>query len=214
MISLQYILSMTCFIVSIGQGAPAIMPVRSDDRSNMSNIGWFSSAMNIVGTPCSAVQRSLWTDASTFSGSKSSTITMVDPCVMTEQTPSTHPKQWNNGTQISSRSAGVKCMQSPIVCPLFRMLWLVSMTPFGKPVVPEVYCMLISSWQPTCAFASLSIASSVSDPSVISSEVLYMPRCFSCPMYTTLRSSGKRSLCRWPRGNVFSSGTRSYSICT
>ena len=61
----------------------------------MSNIGWFSSAMNIVGTPCSAVQRSLWTDASTFSGSKSSTITMVDPCVMTEQTASTHPKQWN-----------------------------------------------------------------------------------------------------------------------
>ena len=51
MMSLQYIFSITCFIVSIGQGAPAMMPVRSELRSNMSNIGWFSSAMNIVGTP-------------------------------------------------------------------------------------------------------------------------------------------------------------------
>ena len=35
-----------------------MMPVRSDDRSNMSNIGWFSSAMNIVGTPLKQVMRS------------------------------------------------------------------------------------------------------------------------------------------------------------
>ena len=78
--------------------------------------------MNIVGTPCSAVQRSRCTDASTFSGSKSSTITIVEPCVITEQTPSTQPKQWNSGTQISSRSAAVKCIRSPIVSPLFKIL--------------------------------------------------------------------------------------------
>ena len=42
---------MTCRIVSIGHGEPAMMPVRSEVRSNMSNIGCASSAMNIVGTP-------------------------------------------------------------------------------------------------------------------------------------------------------------------
>jgi len=28
-----------------------MIPVRRLDMSNMSNIGWFSSAMNMVGTP-------------------------------------------------------------------------------------------------------------------------------------------------------------------
>ncbi len=46
------------FITSTGHGEPAITPVRSDDRSKRSNSGWASSAMNIVGTPYSAVQRS------------------------------------------------------------------------------------------------------------------------------------------------------------
>ena len=44
-------------ITAIGQGDPAMMPVRSDDRSNSPNRGCSSSAMNMVGTPCSAVQR-------------------------------------------------------------------------------------------------------------------------------------------------------------
>ena len=47
----MYIFSSTCFISSTGQSEPAMMPVRRLDMSNMLNIGWFSSAMNIVGTP-------------------------------------------------------------------------------------------------------------------------------------------------------------------
>ena len=42
---------MTCFITSTGHGEPAMMPVRSDDRSKLAKSGWLSSAMNIVGTP-------------------------------------------------------------------------------------------------------------------------------------------------------------------
>ena len=38
-ISLQCIFSITCFIDSIGQGAPAIIPVRNEVRSKRSNIG-------------------------------------------------------------------------------------------------------------------------------------------------------------------------------
>ncbi len=45
------ILSDTSFISSTGHSEPAMMPVRSDDMSNIGNIGWFNSAMNIVGTP-------------------------------------------------------------------------------------------------------------------------------------------------------------------
>ena len=57
-ISEACISSMTRFMTSIGQGDPAMMPVRRLDVSNILNIGWLSSAMNIVGTPYRAVQRS------------------------------------------------------------------------------------------------------------------------------------------------------------
>ena len=64
--------SVTFSITAIGQGAPAMMPVRNEERSKLPNSGWSSSAMNIVGTPYSAVQR--W-DSTVFrvaSGSKPS----------------------------------------------------------------------------------------------------------------------------------------------
>ena len=38
-------------MTSIGQGEPAMIPVRRLDRSNSEKRGWSSSAMNIVGTP-------------------------------------------------------------------------------------------------------------------------------------------------------------------
>ena len=40
-----------CFITSIGHTAPAMIPVRSDDRSRSAKSGWSCMAMNIVGTP-------------------------------------------------------------------------------------------------------------------------------------------------------------------
>ena len=43
--------SRTCRIVSTGQGEPAMIPVRSDRKSNSANRGRSSSAMNMVGTP-------------------------------------------------------------------------------------------------------------------------------------------------------------------
>ena len=50
--------SITFCISSTGQGAPAIMPVRRLVRSHCAKRGCSSMAMNMVGTPCSAVQRS------------------------------------------------------------------------------------------------------------------------------------------------------------
>ncbi len=70
--SVMCISACTRFITSIGQGLPAMMPVRKVDRSNSLKRGWSSSAMNMVGTPCSPVQRSACTVSSTVSGSKPS----------------------------------------------------------------------------------------------------------------------------------------------
>ena len=69
----------------------------------------------------------------------------VPPCVIIDVMDSTMPKQWNIGTWIIIRSAVERSMRSPMVLPLFMMLRWVSITPFGKPVVPEVYCMLQTS---------------------------------------------------------------------
>jgi hypothetical protein len=41
----------TSRITSTGHGAPPIIPVRSELRSNDAKSGCWSSAMNIVGTP-------------------------------------------------------------------------------------------------------------------------------------------------------------------
>jgi hypothetical protein len=60
------------FMTSIGQGLPAIMPVRSGPRSNLAKSGWSISAMNIVGTPYTAVHRSSAIALRVASGSKPS----------------------------------------------------------------------------------------------------------------------------------------------
>ena len=62
----------TFFITSTGQGEPAMIPVRRLDRSKSPKRGCSSSAMNIVGTPYSEVQRSASTAARVASGSKPS----------------------------------------------------------------------------------------------------------------------------------------------
>ena len=87
--------STAAFITSTGHGEPAITPVRSDVRSKRSNSGWASSAMNIVGTPYSAVHCSSWIVSSTWVGSKASDgYTIVAPWVVHPRLPITMPKQW------------------------------------------------------------------------------------------------------------------------
>ncbi|EJX04042.1 hypothetical protein EVA_07849 [gut metagenome] len=176
------IFSSTCFMSSIGHSEPAMIPVLSDVKSNMLNIGWLSSAINIVGTPYRAVQRSLWIDANTSSGSNFSTITCVHPWVSTFIDASTTPKQWNSGTQQHSLSSEVNLMCSPVIYPLLVILRWVSITPLGKPVVPDVYCIFTTSFGDTLALAISSVLLSTFCPSSNSSAVLYIPLYFSCPI--------------------------------
>ena len=113
-ISRMYIFSITSRMVSGGQGLPAMMPVRRLVRSKVAKSGWFSSAMNMVGTPYTAVARSLWMACSTSPASKSSTMTMVERCVRHAMTPSTQPKQWKNGTGRHTRSGAPSFWPSPM----------------------------------------------------------------------------------------------------
>ena len=59
----------TFFMTSTGHGEPAMMPVRSELKSNSLKRGCSSSPMNIVGTPYSEVQRSFCTVSITATGS-------------------------------------------------------------------------------------------------------------------------------------------------
>ncbi len=94
-ISLMCIRVLTSFITSIGQGEPAMMPVRRDVRLYFAKFGWVSSAMNIVGTPWSAVHFSFSTVFKTSSASKAGPgRTMVEPWVTQARLESTMPKQW------------------------------------------------------------------------------------------------------------------------
>ena len=87
--------SMTRFMTSTGHGEPAMIPVRSDVRSNDAKPGWSSSAMNIVGTPKRDVQRSCSTARSVASASKAGAgITMHDPWLVAPRLPMIIPKQW------------------------------------------------------------------------------------------------------------------------
>ncbi len=82
-------------ITSSGHGEPAMMPVRSDDRSYEAKSGWSSSAMNIVGTPYREVQRSSWTARRVSAASKAGAgMTMQAPCEVAPRLPMTMPKQW------------------------------------------------------------------------------------------------------------------------
>ncbi len=79
--------------------------------------------MNMVGTPCSAVQRSDSIDSSTAPGSNPADgNTIAAPCVAHNSVPSTMPKQWYIGTGIQSLSASEKPMISAAMCALFTML--------------------------------------------------------------------------------------------
>ncbi len=83
------------FITSTGQIDPAMIPVRSVERSWSAKVGWFCIAMNIVGTPYTAVQRSSAIVRRVISGSKPGAgITIVAPWVVQPRLPITIPKQW------------------------------------------------------------------------------------------------------------------------
>lgn len=101
-----------------------------------------------------------------------------------------------------SRSRSVKRMPSPMKKLLLRMLWWVSVAPFGTPVVPEVNWMLIASsnWSASPMRASEAIASALAG--AVRSSKLSIPAVFAGPRRTTNSSSGSAAARSLPGGEV------------
>jgi len=72
-----------------------MIPVRSVSNRYFGKSGWESSAMNIVGTPWTAVHRSSWMARRTSSALKTGAgSTIAAPWVTLAMFESTIPKQW------------------------------------------------------------------------------------------------------------------------
>ena len=103
--------------------------------------------MNIVGTPYRAVQRSAWTVSMTASGivafARDDHARAVRRAGEVAQHHAEAVIEGHGDAHPVLRGGSVHA--SPMKKPLFRMLWCESVAPLGKPVVPEVYWMLIAS---------------------------------------------------------------------
>jgi len=98
--SVMCIFSNTSRMTFTGQGEPAMMPVRTREKSVFSKSGCSSIAMNIVGTPWNAVIGSFRMHSSDTFGEKYGIGLIVVACVIAAVIASTMPKQWNIGTWI------------------------------------------------------------------------------------------------------------------
>jgi hypothetical protein len=88
---------------------------------------------------------------------------------------------------MQTRSASVYPQHSPTKNPLLSRLWWVSVAPFGKPVVPDVYWMLIGSSALSRVSRSANCPRSAARPASIREVHAGSPR------KTTSRRSGQSS---------------------
>ena len=145
--------------------------------------------MNIVGTPCTAVQRSASIAVRTARGSKpAAEYTIVAPCTTQARFDITMPKQWYSGTGTQSRSASLNPVLRPTKYALLTRLRCDSVAPFGSPVVPLVNWILIGSR----LLNTGRVAESVGSPCVERSSNSNHPGRRSPPIFATILSAGSR----------------------
>ena len=92
----------------------------------------------IVSLPEKCVQRSASSSRSASPASKRVMVTSVARFCRQARIESVVPATWKNGREEWNRSAVRSPMRCPETNPLPSMLRWVSITPFGKAVVPEV----------------------------------------------------------------------------
>ena len=136
----------TRFITSTGQGAPAMISVRNEVRSKRANSGWFSSR-DEHGRH--AVERGNAFGLDGFERRQG-----IKPRRRqnkrrardnAREAPRTRSQ--SSGTWVLARISdplAVNCIHSPVRIALLTRLWWVSRTPFGEPVVPDVYWMFVT----------------------------------------------------------------------
>src|SRR5687768_3738839 len=122
-----------------GTGAPPQIAERTDDRSAAAHRGERAIARNIAGTPNRNVTRYRSISSSVPSGSKADTRIAVPPLQNVGSTVWLSAATWNIGALTSVTSVLVTSTSTRRLTVFQVTLAWVSMTPLGRPVVPEVY---------------------------------------------------------------------------
>ena len=146
---------MTLRVTSSASVWPPKNPQRSERRS------YFDRSAPIiiticVGTPCSTVMRSLPTSDSVSCTSKPRVSTLVAPRCTNGMNCRCSCAMWNSGLLLRMVSSARKPHSTCIAWLPMISARCERTTPFGRPVVPEVYMMKAGSCQPTSASGSAS----------------------------------------------------------
>ncbi len=122
---------------------------RTLERSVDASEGVASKSMRTAGTRNISVMRSVAIRSSNTAGSTSRTMTDRPPRDIAHSAQP-EPPMWKRGMATRLTVSSVMLKVSPASPTAVDRLALVSITPLGKPVVPEVYsCMLTSLRSPT-----------------------------------------------------------------
>ncbi len=134
----------------IGIFSPPLMTNRTDERSRCSMSGSAMIALTIAGASHTVVTRDRSISSTTSAASNTRWMMVVAPAAISDVVVRSSAPTWYSGPQASPRSALVK--PNSMMCARFfhaRLAWVI-MTPFGRPVVPDVY---ISRWTSSPAAA-------------------------------------------------------------
>ncbi len=132
-----------------GIGAPPLRAIRSEDRSASAKRGVAASARYIEVTPKSRVTRSDSITSTACTGSNLASSSAVPPLSTVGNSTWLSAAVWNSGAVTRATSALVRSTSTIRLCTFHTTLPWVSTTPFGRPVVPEVYCTMKTSSSPT-----------------------------------------------------------------
>mmetsp|Transcript_111235 Transcript_111235/g.314849 ORF Transcript_111235/g.314849 Transcript_111235/m.314849 type:complete len:206 (+) Transcript_111235:782-1399(+) len=134
-----------------GTGAPPASIFRMLATRSGVKFGCSSMSRTIVGTPVKRVARSRSMVAMASPASHFRIIRSPAPMGMDQRKMGRSAVMWKRGTAMRDLEPGsgmARARSSPILMavPRLRCVW---QTPFGKPVLPEVYMIMASSSAPT-----------------------------------------------------------------
>ena len=147
----------------IGIFSPPLMITRTDERSRCSMSGSAMIALTMAGASQTVVTRERSSSSTTADASNDRWMMVVAPAAISEVVVRSSAPTWYSGPQASPRSAPVK--PNSTMCARFfhaRLAWVI-MTPFGRPVVPDVY---IRRWTSSAGAPARGVASPVLAPQV------------------------------------------------
>ena len=181
----------------IGIFSPPLMTTRTDERSRRSMSGRARIALTMAGASHTVDTRDRSSSSTTAVASNVRWMMMVAPAAIREVVVRSSAPTWYRGPQASPRSE----LENPnsMMCARFfqaRFAWVI-MTPFGRPVVPDVYMRRCTS-SPTTGVRSTLVAvvrraASVVHPSKRSGETTARTSVASMPLVASSARSTSAS---------------------